>query len=325
MLTAMQPASLDLNLLAALDALLDEASVTRAAQRLRLSQPALSAALAKLRRHFDDELLRRVGNRNELTPLALQLKQRTGVAMESVQRVFASQPVFDPATADREFVLLGSDYGLAVVGQALGSLLYERAPHLRLRLGLHRPELVDHARETLRTVDGLLLPHGFLTDLPRTDLYTDRWMMLVSADNTRVGDRLTMDLLAELPWAMTYHSPTAYTPAGRQLQMLGIEPRVQVVVESFLALPFALMGTERIALVQGRLADHLVSTGTVRALPCPFDVVPLIEAMWWHPMNERDAAHTWLRELLKEACAISTAATDPTQVISATDDLGDNS
>jgi DNA-binding transcriptional LysR family regulator len=76
-----------------------------------------------------------------------------------------------------------------------------------------------------------------------------------------------------------------------------------VVVESFLALPFALMGTERVALIQGTLADHLVSTGTVRALPCPFDVVPLIEALWWHPMNERDAAHTWLRDLLVEACA----------------------
>jgi DNA-binding transcriptional LysR family regulator len=241
--------------------------------------------------------------------------------MESVHRVFASQPGFDPATADREFVLLGSDYALAVVGRALGSILSERAPHLRLRLGLHRPELIDNARETLRTIDGLLLPHGFLTDLPRTDLYTDRWMMLVCADNPRVGDHLTMELLAELPWAMTYHSPTSYTPAGRQLQMLGMSPRVQVVVESFLALPFALTGTERVALVQGQLAEHLVSTGTVRALPCPFDVVPLIEAMWWHPMNERDPAHTWLRELLVEACRPVTSH----PIISGANDLAEDS
>jgi DNA-binding transcriptional LysR family regulator len=219
-----------------------------------------------------------------------------------VERVFSSQPVFEPSTARREFTLLGSDYAIAVVGQALGRLLSRRAPHLRLRLGVHSPQIVDNARETLRTVDGILLPHGFLTDLPRTDLYEDTWLCLVATDNARVCDELTMDLLAELPWAMTYHSPTAFTPAARQLQMLGIDPHVQIVVESFLALPFAVAGTDRVALVQAQLAPHLTSSGLVRVLPCPFDVVPLLEACWWHPMNELDPAHTWLRDVLVEAC-----------------------
>jgi DNA-binding transcriptional LysR family regulator len=298
----MQIASLDLNLLLALDALLQEGSVTRAAQRLRLSQPALSAALAKLRRHFGDELLHRVGNHNELTPLALQLKERTGVALESVERIFASQPVFEPSTAQREFTLLGSDYAIGVIARVLGQLLYQRAPHLRLRLGQHRPVDIERARETLRTVDGILLPHGFLTDLSHTDLFEDRWVCLVATDNRLVGNEVSMRQLAELPWVMTYHSPTAYTPAVRQLQLLGVEPHVQVVVESFLALPFALVGTERVAIVQEQLAAHLATTGLVRALPCPFDVVPLREALWWHPMNARDPAHMWLRELLVEAC-----------------------
>jgi DNA-binding transcriptional LysR family regulator len=298
----MRLASLDLNLLAALDALLSEASVTRAATRLRLSQPALSASLAKLRRHFGDELLRRVGNSYELTPLALQLKQRTAFALDAVDRVFASQPVFDPSQGGRDFRVLGSDYAMAVVGQAVGRLFQERAPGLRLRMIHHSTELIDHAAEVLRTVDGILLPRGFLTDLPRTDLYEDEWVFLVAADNHRVGDRLTMTDLAELPWAMTYHAPTAYTPAGRQLQMLGVEPHVQVVIESFLALPYVIAGTDRIALVQNRLAHRLLATGDVRVLPCPFAAVPLVQALWWHPINERDPAHTWLRELLVEAC-----------------------
>lgn len=294
--------SLDLNLLVALDALLSEASVTRAAARLRLSQPALSASLAKLRRHFGDELLHRVGNTYELTPLAVQLKQRTGFALDAVDRVFASQPVFDPAQGGREFRILGSDYAMAVVGQAVSRLFRERAPGLRLRLVHHSTEAIDHAAEVLRTVDGILLPHGFLTDLPRTDLYEDAWVCLVAADNARVGDRLTMTDLAELPWVMTYHAPTAFTPAGRQVQMLGVEPRVQVVVESFLALPYMITGTDRIALVQARLAPRLAAAGDVRVLPCPFDAVPLVQALWWHPINDRDPAHVWLRELLVEAC-----------------------
>lgn len=307
----MRTASLDLNLLVALDALLQEASVTKAASRLGLSQPALSASLARLRRHFDDELLKRVGNSYELTPLAIQLKQRTGVALDTVQRVFASQPVFDPATAHREFTVLASDYAMAVVGQPVSRLLHERAPQLRLRLRQHTPYLIDHAPETLRTVDGLLLPHGFLADLPRTDLYEDQWMCLVASGNPAVGAALTMANLAELPWAMTYHEPTAFTPAARQLQMLGVEPQVQVVVESFLALPYVIAGTDRIALVQAQLAARLVATGDVRVLPCPFDAVPLVQALWWHPMNERDPAHIWLRQLFVEACQSIPAAPGP--------------
>lgn len=299
----MQIASLDLNLLVALDALLSEASVTRAAARLRLSQPALSASLAKLRRHFGDELLRRVGNSYELTPLALQLKHRTGFALDAVDRVFASQPVFDPAQGDREFRLLGSDYAMAVVGQAVSRLLAERAPGLRLRMTPHSNAMVDNATEVLRTVDGMLLPHGFLTGLPCTDLYDDTYVCLVASDNSRVGDRITMDDLAALPWVLTYQGPTAYTPAARQLQLLGVEPQAQVVIESFLSLPFHLAGTDRVALVQSRLVPRLVASGDVRALPCPFDAVPLRQAFWWHPINERDAGHRWLRELLAEACA----------------------
>src|ERR1700733_13882015 len=96
-------ASLDLNLLVSLDALLQQASVTRAANQMGLSQPALSASLARLRRHFDDELLTRVGNEYRLTPMALQLKELARVALSGVERVFTAQPAFDPASSTREF------------------------------------------------------------------------------------------------------------------------------------------------------------------------------------------------------------------------------
>jgi DNA-binding transcriptional LysR family regulator len=236
----------------------------QATQRaLGVSQPAVSAALARLRRHFDDPLLRRTGNSYSLTPLAMLLKEQTSVA--------------------------------------LGALLDEQAPGVRLHLEHHTARIIDHTAEHLRLVEGVLMPHGFITGLPFTDLYEDGWRCLVSASNRRVGDELTMGLLAELPWAFTYFSPTAFTPAGRQLQMLGVEPRVQIIVESFLALPFVIAGTDRLALVQSHLVPRLTAAGDVRALPCPFDAVPIAEALWWHPMYERDPAHLWLRQRLAEA------------------------
>src|SRR5215217_2732539 len=109
-------ASLDLNLLVSLDALLQQRSVTRAASQMGLSQPALSASLGRLRRHFGDELLTRVGNEYRLTPLAVQLGDLARLALTGVERVFTAQPEFDPASSTREFSLFMSDYGVAVLG-----------------------------------------------------------------------------------------------------------------------------------------------------------------------------------------------------------------
>src|SRR5215472_796790 len=148
-------ANLDLNLLVSLDALLAERSVSRAAERLGLSQPSLSASLARLRRHFRDDLLTRVGNHYELTPLAAQLGEQTTSALAAVARVFASEPDFDPATSEREFTVLISDYAIAVLGPPLAALL-QQAPHVRLRLHQVPTPVVDVA-QALRDVDAMVL------------------------------------------------------------------------------------------------------------------------------------------------------------------------
>jgi DNA-binding transcriptional LysR family regulator len=294
-------ASLDLNLLVSLDALLQQRSVTRAAAQMGLSQPALSASLARLRRHFGDDLLTRAGNEYRLTPMAVQLKDRARLALSGVERVFAAQAEFDPAASSREFSLLMSDYGVAVLGEAVATLLAQEAPGTRLRFAANTPSLVDRADQVLLTTDLLVLPHGFVGDLPHTDLYRDEWMCLVAAGNPVVGRGLTVDDLETLPWVATYHGQTASTPAARQMRMLGIEPRVQVVNENFLTVPALVAGSDRIALVQRRLVGLLPPDAGVRALPCPFAVSPLVEAMWWHPVYDDDPEHGFLRDVVVRA------------------------
>jgi DNA-binding transcriptional LysR family regulator len=290
--------NLDLNLLVSLDALLDQRSVTRAAQQLGLSQPALSASLARLRRHFHDDLLTRVGNEYRLSPLAVQLGPRVRRALDGVERVFTAQPEFDPLQTSREFTILLSDYACAVLGAPLADVLATEAPGARLRLEHTTPDAVDHAGQALLDTDLLVLPHGFVTDLPHADLLRDQWVLLVSADNKDVGDELSIEQLEAMPWVATYYGPTASTPAARHMRMLGIEPRVQVVTESFLTIPGLVAGTSRIALLQERLVRLLPVDYGVRALPCPFEAGPLVDAMWWHPTNEEDPEHRFLRALV---------------------------
>lgn len=245
---------LDLNLVLSLRALLEERNVTRAGQRIGLSQPAMSAALARLRRHFDDELLSRVGGQYELTALGRALLDRTATACDLLERVFSSRAEFVPGSEEHEFTLLSSDYAVAVFGAELARTVHAEAPGVRLRFQRPPTDVTEETATLLSTADGLLMPHGVISGFPAVELFTDGWAFLVAETNDEVGDRLTMDDLARLPW-VTYQR-TYDAPAARQLSMLGIEPRVEVSVDSFQVLPFLVVGTRRIALVQQRLAER---------------------------------------------------------------------
>lgn len=91
----------------------------------------------------------------------------------------------------------------------------------------------------------MIIPHGFVTDIPVIDLYEDTWVCLVAEDNDEVGERHSMDDLSCLPWVVAYNTQTPFTPAVRQLRTIGIELKVQIVIESFVAVPFLVPGTKR--------------------------------------------------------------------------------
>jgi DNA-binding transcriptional LysR family regulator len=296
-------ARLDLNLLISLDALLQQRSVTRAAAQMGLSQPALSASLARLRRHFGDELLTRVGNEYRLTPLAAQLRESVRIALTGVERVFSAQSEFDPSSCTREFQLLVSDYVVAVLGPLLVAALGRQAPRARLRLTPHSPMVIDQAEQALVGSDLMFLPHGFISDLCYTDVFHDEWVCVVDHENPAVGRGLTLDELQELPWVVTYHGHSVSSAAVRQLRGLGVEPRAEVITESFLTVPSLVAGSGRVALLQKRLADQLPNGSGVVVLPVPFDVAPLIEAMWWHPVWDGDPEHAFLRDVVVRAGA----------------------
>lgn len=293
---------LDLNLIVALDALLTTRNVTRAAERLSLSQPALSASLSRLRAHFDDPLLVRRGRTHDLSPLGERLRPMSGMALDRVYAIFQSTAGFDPAHATQEFIIHCSDYSSITVGTRVRALAAVQAPGITFRF-------VHQAAASLKPLppsdllelsDGVILPHGVLHGSPHIDLWMDTWVCIVAESNSAVGEELAVDDLGRLPWVTNYYSPSHAIPPMRHLNLLGIHPRVETVVEGFLSMPYFVAGSDRIAFVPETVADDMPRSLKVRKIMPPFPAVHHELAFWWHPAHDEDPAHAWLRSLFEQ-------------------------
>jgi DNA-binding transcriptional LysR family regulator len=301
---AAQLASLDLNLVLVLRELLRERNVTRAAERLGVTQPAVSAALSRLRRHFDDELLVRVSRGYLLSPLAVQLKRQVEEICTAAEQLFSAGAAFDPASTRREFTLMMADYTVAVLGGALSQLFEEQAPHASLHIRLAREALALDMPHIIRLVDGIVAPER-AQSVPAgrsTELFRDEWVCVMAADNPladrgapRLADLLDLDLKWVVPFYRNQDAPLA-PPATRQLALLGIRPQVAIGVESYLAVPQLLAGSSRVALMQRRLATAFAGPAGLCVFPCPGEPDPIVEDLWWHEDLAGDPAHAWLRE-----------------------------
>jgi DNA-binding transcriptional LysR family regulator len=302
-------ANLDLNLLVALRELLRERNVTRASARIGVSQPAASAALSRLRRHFDDELLVRARSGYTLSPLAMQLADQVETVCAAAERLFATGKAFDPSTSRREFTLLMADYTIAVLGKHLSTTIGAQAPGVDLHLRLVREAFALDFAETITLIDGMVSPPVEKFELPSVrsvELFTDRWVCIADAANPDVDGGITIERLAELPWVAPFQpdrgNPTA-APMSRQLALFGIRPEIRVRVESYQAVPYLVAGTDRVALLQERLATQVAGLLGLRVLPCPGDPEPIVERLWWHADRDGDPAHRWLRETVIAAAA----------------------
>ena len=209
-----------------------------------------------------------MGNRYELTPLAEQLAELTTSALAAVARVFASDPDFDPATAEREFTVLVSDYAISVLGPGLAALLPRRRTSGSVCTRSPPPRSTRPVRLSATSTRWCSR-----TGTCRTCLHSSCSPTGGSASSPTghpgIGEKLTMTDLEELPMVVAHQPPASYTPAGKQLSMLGVQPRVQLVAETFLALPFLVAAGNGVALIQERLARQLAPAVPVRILPLP--------------------------------------------------------
>ena len=291
----------DLNLLVALDALLTERNVTRAGNRLNLSQSAMSGALARLRHQFHDELLVPVGRQMVLTPVAEGLVGPVREILLQIRGTLGSKPRFDPATATRHLSLAVSDYVTEIL---LADVLRKarcEAPHITFEL---RP-VGRRAGEDLESgeLDFLIAPEGYVSSSQPTDiLFEDTYTCVVWSGNTTVGKTMTIEQYLELGHVVVNvagnEPPSNYDE--QFLRRSNFKRRAEVSVPTFSLAPQLVVGTDRIATITTRLAAKCAENLPLRLLPLPIAMPPMVEMLQWHKVHEYDPAHHWFRGLLKQ-------------------------
>ncbi len=293
----------DLNLLIALEALIDESHVTRAAQRVSISQPAMSDALHRLRILFGDELLVRVGRQYELTALAQELREPLHELIQLAEGIVQRREKFDPCTDARVFNVVASEYSAYVLVQPLLKRIAREAPGVSLRL--KRTTRGEPEKITSDINLGLWPGHTAAElGLPSEILFHDRWVCAVWSGNAQVGSQISFEDYMRLPHAVYQHdSAGVLGMADRAIQQMTSSRKIQVSADSFVLLPLLLQGTPQVALIQERLGRKLAGIADLRLVEPLFETPPLAEAMYWHSRNTSDPAHRWLRTMLRDVAA----------------------
>jgi LysR family transcriptional regulator, nod-box dependent transcriptional activator len=288
----------DIGMLVALDALLTERSVTRAGERLHLSQPATSIILSRLRKYFGNELLAPVGRRMVLTPLAESLVQPVRSCLMQIQHTVASKAAFDPAASDRKFCLAVSDYVTAVLmPQAM-----QEAAHQAPGVGLELVRLDENIEQKLEKggIDFFIRPaiHSLKTH-PKEPLFEDTHTCVVWRKNSSIGNSISFKQFIEMGHIAVHfgHAPAIFEEWFTANH--GEIRKIEVITQDFEAACRLVVGTNRIATVMSRIAQLCAEHLPLRLIRPPFAIPKVTHCLQWHRYQDQDPGNIWLRGILK--------------------------
>ncbi|MBF8659426.1 LysR family transcriptional regulator [Pseudomonas putida] len=290
---------LDLNLLRTLDALLDERSVTRAADRLALTQPAVTGMLNRLRESFDDPLFVRSQRGIIPTPRAEQLASPIKQLLADVEGMLQPQ-AFNPPTAKLTIKIASTDYALrAVVVPFLGALR-QQAPNIRVSV-LPIDDQKLPAQLERGDVDLALMTGDIAApDLHTTPLFDESYVCVMRADHPDAAvNPISLERFCALDHVLVSPSGGGFQGVTDEaLRKIGRSRRVTVSVTSFMVLPEILMVSDLIAVVPRRLVTRNLGVATVEP---PVEIPGFGKLLAWHERTHRDPGYRWIRSMLIEA------------------------
>lgn len=306
---------LNLNLLVALLALLEERSVSRAANRVYLSQSAMSGVLSRLREHYNDPLLMPSGRGLALSPFAESLIEPLRTVIDEIETVVRATAGFDPGTSQRRFTLVTSDYMIQTLLPFAMALICERAPGVSLEVAMPAGNM--DANLNRGDIDLIITPFSFISASSNSELFCEEDMVaVVSANNQLVGADLDLETFRSLRRVVTRFPSSSdrlfdnqrLSFAEYNLRLAHCDAPVAAVVPTFSASFAALVGTNNVVIVHRRLAQAAARWGTFRVFELPIEMPTLNEFAYYHPLRSQDAGLQWFLSTLREALALSDKA-----------------
>jgi DNA-binding transcriptional LysR family regulator len=288
---------LDLNLLVTLETLLVEQNVTKAATRLHLSQPAVSAQLSRLRQEFDDPLL--IPAQRGMTPTAkaIELLDPLRQALDQVRATVATHRNFDPAKAKLTVAIACTDYLQAAVVKPLVVKLRTRAPGVRVALR-NLDTLQLEAQMARGDVDlALMTPQAAPPSLRTRHLFDERYVLIGRRNHPRLRDGITVEEFAQLEHVIVSLGGGGFvTPVDNALAALGHSRNAVLSAASFLFVPEIVSQSDFVALVPERLVHD--RTDKLKLIDCPFPVEGFAVGMVWHERSHGHSGQRWVREAI---------------------------
>lgn len=299
---------LDLNLLVAMDALFTYRNVSRAAEQLHMSQPALSSSLSRLRDYFEDELLVAVGRQMELTSRAEVLQFAVRDILARVNSTIISMPSFDPTKSDREFRIFVSDFSMTVLIPHMLSLAEQSCSTSKFSF----LPIAKHPRRALENGDGdlLVVPASYCSEEhPVEPLFEEQFCCVVWNESQHAKRGITLKQYAEGRHVVMQPPASGQTADFTLLEERGVQRNVEITSYSFFSSPSLVVGTERIATVHQRLAEAMAAMLPISLIPLPKTIgaKPMVQAMQWHKFRTDDPGLAWLRSLMHQAVMLMDA------------------
>ena len=292
---------IDLNLLVVFDAVMAELNVTRAAEKLSMTQPAVSKALNRLRRAFNDDLFIKVPSGVKPTPKAIEMWTLIRNGLADIRQV--TQPtVFEPATSTITFTIALNDYMASLFAIPLIQRLSKEAPHTNLRFipstNINAPALLEQSEIDLAI--GAL--SASKPRLQTQTLFTDHYVCGMRKQHPLAKRKLTLDQFVRADHLLITLTgePTGFVDLI--LREKGLQRRIVLTINQFALAPAILANSDLIAAINYRSVQHSSFANSLHLTELPLDHDPIHVRLMWHDRKQRDAAHQWLRSLITELC-----------------------
>lgn len=297
---------LDLNLLIALDALLTERNVTRASERIHISQPGMSAALQKLRHHFSDQLLERIGRNMELTARGRALAEPVKSILSQIRDLSEESNRFDPGVAKRVFRISATTYCCELLAAPLIVALAERAPFVSVQFEELAPDtaerILDGQVDFAITISARLLDKmdSHNEHFHSEKLFTDSFVVAIAKDNPHAEEVISFDELCAMGYVETRFGGTIAGISEQLWRQQPRQPNISCWLPNFQLTLDTIGKTEMATILPSLLVALQGERYNVRALPVPFAMPILEERLYWHKRNDNDPGHRWMTETVRE-------------------------